>query len=474
MTLEALERSTQLRLARDALVARGPWVVGGTIRDAVLGRPLVDVDLVVRNDPQGAAADLARASGGHAFELSDTFGAWRVVTPDRSWQADITLLRGDSIEADLRFRDFTVNAIATPLAGGDVIDPRGGLADLDARVLRVVGESSFRDDPLRTLRMARFACELGFEVDDRTRALARGEAGSLAGVSPERSFYELRRLVVSGDPLRGLGLMDEAGILAVLLPELEVLKGVQQNPYHHLDVWGHTLEVLAQLLEVERDLEAVFGPFAAGVRRELDRPLADELTRGQALRLGALLHDAGKPATRAISPEGRVMFWGHDQLGARITREVASRLRASTATGEYLAQLALHHLRLGFLVHQQPLSRTDVYAYMRACEPVELEVTVLTAADRLATRGERTRREAIGDHLELARSLAGEALTWRANPPRSPVNGEELMEALEVGPGPEVGRLLEELRAAAYAGEVRTKDEALAYARATASAGRGA
>ena len=465
MRSESLERSARLGLVREALGSRTAWVVGGTIRDALLGRPLEDIDLVVEEDPRHAATALARVGDGHAFELSEEFGAWRVMAADRTWQADITPVRGGSIETDLALRDFTVNAIAMPLAGGDLIDPHAGAADVDAGTLKAVGETSFRDDPLRTMRMARLACELGFEVERRTRELARVDAPALARVSPERSFYELRRLIVSPDPLAGLRLMDEAGVLAVLLPELEALKGVEQNPYHHLDVWGHTLEVLEQLLEVERDLGAVFGVHAEAVGRELDRPLADELTRGQALRLAALLHDAGKPATRAVSPEGRVLFWGHDQVGATISRDVARRLRASAATGEYLAQLALHHLRLGFLVHQRPLSRRDSYRYLRACEPVELEVTVLTAADRLATRGERTRREAIEDHLELARELAVAALSWRADPPRPPVTGEELMEALGLDPGPAVGRLLEELRAAAYAGEIGSREDALALAR---------
>jgi poly(A) polymerase len=464
---EALAGSAQLAAAREALAPRAPWLVGGTVRDALLGRPLVDHDLVVADDPRGAAMDLAQASGGHAFQLSEEFGAWRVVAPDRAWQADVTSMQGGAIEADLGLRDFTVNAIAIPLAGTELVDPYGGVADVDARILRAVGETAFRDDPLRTMRLARFACELGFEVEERTRRLAGEEARSLARVSPERSFYEFRRLIVSPDPLTGLALMDETGVLAELLPELEALKGVEQNPYHHLDVWGHTLEVLAQLLEVERDPEPLFGQQAAAVERELERPLADELTRGQALRLGALLHDIGKPATRAVSAEGRVLFWGHDDLGARMSRDVARRLRAAAATGDYLAELARHHLRLGFLVHQRPLSRRDIYRYLRSCEPVELEVTVLTTADRLATQGERTRREAIEDHLELARTLTGEALAWRADPPRPPVTGEELMDALGLDPGPEVGRLLEELREAAFAGEVRSKDEALSRARAS-------
>jgi poly(A) polymerase len=468
---ESLERFPQLGLAREALGGREAWVVGGTVRDALRERPPEELDLVVAEDPAGAAQQLARVCGGHAFELSEKFGAWRVVAPANAWQADLTPLRGGSIEGDLALRDFTVNAIAAPLEGGELIDPSGGAADLEARILRAVSDTAFRDDPVRTMRMARFASELGFAVEERTRRLARAEAQGLARVSPERSFYELRRLMASEDPLTGLALMDEAGLVAALLPELEALKGVAQNPYHHLDVWGHTLEVLEQLLEIERDPEAVFGPHAEAVARALGRPLGDELTRGGALRLGALLHDVGKPATRAVSAEGRVLFMGHDDLGAHMNRAISRRLRTSTATGEYLAQLALHHLRLGFLVHHRPLSRRDVYRYLRACEPVELEVTVLSAADRLATRGERTRREAIEDHLALARDLAVEALAWRSDPPRPPVTGEDLMEALGLEPGREVGRLLEELREATFAGEVRTRDEALRWARAHAEAG---
>jgi poly(A) polymerase len=462
---QALERSARLGAARAALGPRTGWVVGGTVRDALLGRPLAELDLVVAEDPGAAARELARASGGHAFELSEKFGAWRVVDRDGALLADITPLRGGSIEADLALRDFTVNAIATPLDGGKLLDPTGGLADIEGGILRAVGERSFRDDPLRTMRMARFAAELGFEVEERTVALARASAPALAAVAPERSFYELRKLVTAPDPLTGLRLMEATSVLGAVLPELVALKGVEQNPYHHLDVWGHTLEVLEQVLAVERDLVETFGEHAEAVRRELDRPLADELTRGEALRLGALLHDVGKPATRAVSPEGRVLFWGHDRLGADMSRDIARRLRASAATGEYLAQLALHHLRLGFLVHERPLARRHIYAYMRACEPVALEVTVLTTADRLATRGERTRPQAIEDHLVLAREVVGEALAWRADPPRPPVTGEELMDALGIEPGPEVGRLLEELREAAFAGEVESKEDALRLAR---------
>jgi putative nucleotidyltransferase with HDIG domain len=379
---------------------------------------------------------------------------------------DVTPIRGGSIEADLALRDFTVNAMARPLGEpATLLDPHGGEADLAARRLRAVTDRSFEDDPLRVLRLARFTSELGLAADPGTVSLAQRAAARIGAVAAERCFYELRRLIGSDDPLTGIRLAEHVGLLPELLPELDTLRGVEQNPYHHLDVWGHTLEVLERVVEIEGDLEPVFGELAEPVGAELRRPLADELTRGEALRLGALLHDAGKPATRAVTAEGRVLFWGHDGVGAGVARDALRRLHASTALAEYVAALAQHHLRLGFLVHERPLTRRHVYRYMRACEPVELEVTVLSAADRLATRGERTRDEAVEAHLQLARELAAEALAWRAHPPSPPLRGDELIDALGIEPGPEVGRLLEVVEEAAFAGEASSREEALAVAR---------
>ena len=179
------------------------------------------------------------AADAHLFPLSERFGAWRTIARDRSWQFDLTPLRGDGIEADLALRDFTVNAMARPLeASGTLVDPHGGEADVAQGLLRAVTEQSFEDDPLRVLRLARFACELGFDVEPATEALARRSAHRIGAVAPERSFYELRRLLGSDDPVRGIGLAESTGLLAHLLPELAGLKGVEQNPYHHLDVWG--------------------------------------------------------------------------------------------------------------------------------------------------------------------------------------------------------------------------------------------
>jgi poly(A) polymerase len=260
--------------------------------------------------------------------------------------------------------------------------------------------------------------------------------------------------------------MDELGATPVVLPELEALRGVEQNPYHHLDVHGHTVEVLRRVVELEADPGAVLGDAGAQVRAVLEEPLADELSRRDALRLGALFHDLGKPETRSVADSGRILFIGHDEAGARIIRAICGRLRASRRLTSYLVSLTLNHLRLGFLVHERPLSRRRVYEYLVATQPETVDVTLLTVADRLATQGPRTRTEAIDSHLELAREMIAEALEWhRSGPPAPPIRGDELATELGIEPGPELGRILGEIEAARFAGEVASRDDAIALAR---------
>ncbi len=383
------------------------------------------------------------------------------------WQVDATALRGETIEADLAARDFTLGAVAVPLAGGGPIDPYGGLADLERRLLRVVAEDSFRADPLRLLRATRLAADLGLEVDPGTVSLARSQARLAAEPAGERQLAELRRLIGGPDPLRGVALLDELGLTAVVLPELEALRGVEQGPNHHLDVHGHTLAVLEQTLEVEADLERFAGERAAETRDLLDEPLADEMSRGTALRFGALLHDIGKPATRG-ERDGYVTFIGHDSVGVEIVAGVCRRLRASSRLTRHLQGLTLHHLRLGFLVHEAPLPPRRVHEYLRATEPVAADVTLLTVADRLSARGSGpfATEEAIEAHLSLARQMLAAALDWhRQGPPEPLLRGDELAAELGIAPGPELGDLLAEIEAAQYAGEVSTREGAVDRAR---------
>ncbi|HEY6637854.1 MAG TPA: HDIG domain-containing metalloprotein [Solirubrobacterales bacterium] len=469
VSLESLDRAPSIAAARTALEEQGPvWIVGGAIRDALLGERVSDADLAVeRGREESAARAIAKVAGGTAFQLSEEHATWRAIAPTDGWHVDVVALRAETIEEDLRARDFTLNAIARPLEGGDLIDPTGGLADFESRLLRVASESAFRDDPMRLLRAPRLAAGHELAIEAGTAEMARAAAPRAAEPAGERQFAELRGIVAGRSPMRGIELMDELDLTRVVLPELEALRGVVQNPNHHLDVFGHTLAVLEEWLGLERDLEDFAGELAPEIQAFLEEPLADELSRRDALRFGALFHDLGKPETRNQG-SGYVTFIGHDEVGARIIAEIGRRLRVSRKLSIHLQGLALHHLRLGFLIHQRPLSRRAVYDYLVATEPVSADVTLLTVADRLAARGEGplASEEMIQAHLDLARDMLREALAWhRDGPPRPPLSGDDLAHELELEPGPELGRVLEELRAEAFAGEISGRDEALERAR---------
>jgi putative nucleotidyltransferase with HDIG domain len=475
--------SAGLEALRTALAGRRAWLVGGAVRDRALGRtsPAADLDVVIDGDPAAAARAVAEAAGRAAcFALSEDFGAWRVVARDRSWQVDIEPMRGESLEADLALRDFTVNAIAEPIDGGPRIDPLGGLVDLEARRLRMAGPRAFAEDPLRVLRLVRMALELTMEPEPETLRAAATAASALAGVSGERLFMELRRIIASRTAVGGLEMLGALGATALVLPELQALRGVEQSRFHHRDVYGHTLEVLERTIELTSPgglanpaLGPTIGEHAPELEVLLAEPLADELTRGEALRWGALMHDAAKPLTREVRPgDGRVTFIGHDARGAELARAVLSRLRASERLRAHVAALVRHHLRLGFLVHEpQPLSRRCVFAYLRACSPVEVDVTMLSIVDRLATRGDRA-QESIEAHLRVASGLLADALCWRVEGQPAPlVRGDELADELGISTGPRLGELLGQLAEAQYTGEVATREQAIACARRLLSRG---
>ena len=464
---QVLAAAPAVAAARDALDGDAAWIVGGAVRDAARGEPVADLDLALDGDPAGAARAIAAGNDAHAFELSAEFGTWRIVDRGHTWQIDLTALRGGSIENDLGARDFTVGAVAVPLAGGEPIDPHDGLGDLERGILRMVGDRSFAEDPLRLLRAPRLAASLGLEIEPATASRAAAEAARASEPAGERQLLELRRLLGGPDPLRGLELLDQLGLTAAVLPELAALNGVEQGPNHHLDVHGHTIAVLERTLEIEDDLARFAGDRAEDVAALLAEPLADEMTRGTALRFGALFHDIGKPATRG-ERNGYVTFIGHDTVGAEIIGGICARLRASRALADHLRGLARHHLRLGFMVHEMPLPPRRVHEYLRATEPVSADVTLLTIADRLSARGSGpfATDEAIEAHLDLARAMLSSALDWRGDGPPAPlIRGDELAAELGIEPGPELGDVLAELEAAQYAGEVGSRDEAIAWAR---------
>lgn len=464
--------SQALGLAAEALTGDCVWVVGGAIRNrlagVVSGADRFDLDLIIDADAAAAASKLRSAAprGTASFELSDHFGGWRVCSPEGDWQIDCTPLQGTTLESDLRARDLTINAIAQPLGGGELIDPTGGVNDLERGVLRAAGPAAFANDPLRCVRLARFAVQTGFEIEPGTMVAAQAEPGGLGEVAGERIFTELNLILESAAAVHGIRLLDEIGVAAVVLPELLELQGVEQTAYHHLDAYEHTLEVLQFAIDLEGDPIALFGASdGAGVAAVLAEPLADGLSRAGGLRWGALLHDIAKPQTRAQFDDGRIGFPGHAVEGAEQSRVILERLKASEKLRAHVAKLTLEHLRLGFLVHEQPLTPEAFYLYLTSCEPVEVDVTLLSLADRLATRG-RKAEQAITAHQQLALEVLEQALRWREHGPPEPViRGDQLASELGIEHGPQLGELLAAVAEAQYCGTVTDAAGAINLAR---------
>jgi poly(A) polymerase len=450
----------------DALNAPA-WVVGGGLRDALLGRPVADIDVVTAGDPAAEAAAVARAHGASRFRLSRDFGAWRITGGRLPCQVDLMPLLGTGLDDDLSRRDLTINALALPVGGGAVIDRHGGLGDLRTGRLALVTRHALSDDPVRVLRIARLAHTLGFTVDPAARAAARSAAGAIGSAPGERVMEEFTRIVTADDPGAAVRCLDDVGGLGGLVPQLEDCRGVLQSEYHHLDVLGHTLAVLDHVVAITADPGDCFRGNAALVDAVLSEPLADGMTRGEALRITALLHDMAKATTRVVMEGGRVGFPWHDREGAHMADAWCRSMKTSNRLREFVARGVRHHLALGFMVHRQPLTLAHMDRYLRRVAPDPVEAIMLSVADRLATDGPRTTPMQITRHLSLARDmLDAHARIAAMEPLRPPLDGAALVDLLGRPSGPWLTDVLAAMREEQVMGRVHDGASAERFARA--------
>ena len=484
---EAVRTALPERLLK-LLAERVPrcYLVGGCVRDAVLGRPLHDVDLAVEGDVLATARVLSGLLGTALVPLDTQRATYRLVLRaplDGIRVLDLVGLRGPSIEADLALRDFTINAVAVAtLPSAPALDPTGGLEDLKGGLLRVASPRSFLDDPLRLLRLVRFVVELGFRPVPDTLALAESQAHLLEGVAGERSRDEFARILAAPESADGMRMLDKLGLLSRLLPELDRCRGVEQPPEHAFDVFEHCMQAQATagllvrpaaVSDAEREwlrtrarapLAAVGAPLEG-----LHELLAEQRPRSALLVLAALLHDVAKPETKTVDPEsGRMRFFGHDHAGAERARAAMRRLRFATREIDYVALLVDEHLRPGMLASpgEAPTARA-LFRLFRDLGDWTLDLFLLHFADHAAVRGPRLTRQEWERHVDYAawvlRILYEDDQI--ARPPKL-VDGRELMSALSLPPGPAIGRLLGIVREAQAAGEVTTQEQAIALARA--------
>ena len=454
------------------------YLLGGFIRDTLLQRTSYDIDLAVSGDAEAQAHGVAQATGGTFVPLDRERGTYRVaaISPDDGrWTVDIATLQG-SIEDDLRRRDFTVDALAVPLAdtgllSGEwpIIDPTGGLNDVVSKTLRLTGPDVLADDPLRLIRAVRIAAQTGFAIEAQTADAVREQVSLLSTVSAERVREELLTILSIPGVWRSLGLLDTLGLMDQVLPELTPARGVAQPKEHHWDVFDHSLhcaDFAEQVLDPEfrrTDPAGKLIPWWPWLTEHFDEEYADGHTRATYLKLAALLHDVAKPETKAVQPDGRVRFLGHPVKGAATSKKILKRLRASSKASEAVRMMVDQHLRPSQLAQkgQMPTSRA-VYRYYRDVGDVAVDTLYLCMADYLAARGPDIDLEDWGRHCERMRFTLQEKHVQEAPEKRRRLlTGHDLMALFNLSPGPELQPILDMVQEAHAAGEANTKEEAL-------------
>ena len=466
------------------------YLVGGVVRDALLGRQVRDIDLAVAGDTRWLGQDLAGVLGGRCVVLDSKRGVVRLVvsSSNNGLVIDLSpLLNG--ITDDLGRRDFTLDATAASLQGPlahdrplEVIDPHHGVADLEAGLIRAVSPSVFTADPSRLMRAPRLAAQLGFRIEDATAEAVRHDAHLVATVAPEKVRDELLKLLAEPGAASSLRLLDGLGLLCAVIPELADARGVTQPKEHYWDVFDHCIETAGQ---VERlfspENGEASGPVLEGVPRfeGLEEHFAQELGDGHSrltmLKVVGLLHDVAKPAARSVEESGRIRFIGHHSIGAEVVVEVLTRLRFSRRAMELVSRMVEHHLRPSQMApHGELPTARAIYRYYRDAGDAAIDNLYLNLADYLAARGPDLSDSEWAEHCRTIRHIldGGAGPEAQERLPRL-IDGHDIMNNFRLEPGPQIGRLLELVSEAQASGEIASRDDAIRLIRAAVSSGDG-
>jgi poly(A) polymerase len=469
------------------------YLVGGAVRDALLRRPLHDLDFAVSGSAwaQRWAKRVANTFDGHYYLMDAERGVARAIITyqERPFIIDVASFRGETLADDLHGRDFSINALAVPLQPDlpTYIDLTNGLADLRAKRLRQCSPTAISSDPIRALRGVRQSVAFHFSIEAETKKAIRTYGPAMLQTSPERQRDELMALLAGPRPHVALRALDQLGLLALLLPELTPLRGLSQSAPHTYDVWEHTLQVVERLNGVlttispqrtdETAANSAYGMivylldrFRQPLQAHLAKLLPNQRSPRALLMLAALLHDVGKAQTRSVDADGRIHFYQHERVGAELAEARADALRLSGEERDRLCQIVAGHMRplqlTNGLAAQTQLSRRAIHRFWKATGEAGLDICLLTQADYLGTIGLNFSLNPWLAHLQTVGALL-EGYYHQYDQVVAPpplLDGRALMAALKLKPGPMVGRLLALVTEAQAAGDISSAEEAIALA----------
>jgi poly(A) polymerase len=474
-----------LQLLHNFTDSRGlqAYLVGGSIRDALLNRQSNDTDILIPGVDQTMAESIATTMNGHLIPLDTKQRVFRIILPAQesnipsdSHTLDISELPGE-IEQDLRNRDFTIDAMAVKLSETDldpavwpVIDPTGGKKDLERHSIRAVSANIINHDPIRGLRGIRIGAELDFQITDETMGIITSGSSLIAGCSAERVRDEFLRALAQPNVGNQMGLLSRSGLLDTIIPELSIARGISQPKEHYWNVFDHSIQavrmselVLTQRFRDTNEAGKVI-PWKPWFTNYFDQLASDGHTRRTWLRLAALLHDVGKPQTKTIEANGKIRFLGHPTIGSELTEGILRRLRVGNYGIEMLTKMVEGHLRPGQLSQKGEMpTKRAVYRFFREMDGVAIDTLYLNFADFLAARGPTLPMDEWNSHCSRI-TYTIEQGTGRALNEEKPtrlLDGHEVMRAFRLTPGPELRPLLDLIEEAQAIGTIETRKQAL-------------
>lgn len=479
---------------------RPVYLVGGAVRDILLSRPVHDLDFVLPGETRPLAKEIARRFQGALYVLDEERQTTRVILdlssdpdspPGQRFLLDFAALRAPSLEGDLRARDFTLNAMAFDVAHPDqLIDPTGGLTDLREKRIRACSDTSLTGDPVRVLRAVRQALQFQFRIVPETIRQAQSAAPLLQRVSAERVRDELFRMFDGPQVSLAIRILDQLGALAFILPELGYLKNVTQSAPHVSNVWDHTISVVQHLERLLLPLVGTYheekvadltvgsavlwlGRFRYLLEQHYNLDIVPERSRRALLFMAALYHDVAKPIVRTEMPGGKIRFLDHQTQGAGIVAQRARDLALSSQECAWLETIVREHMRVHYLADSilagqiKKPSRRTIYRFFKGSGAAGVDICLLSLADTRGTYESGLPQQIWQAELAVCRELLEAYWEKReeiVRPPRL-LTGDDVMDAFQLKPGRMIGQLLDALSEAQAAGEVTTKEDALAFLR---------
>ena len=438
------------------------WLVGGAIRDILLDKEILDRDLIVTDeDAKLYSQKVAEFLGGKFIPLDEENKIYRIVLEDKKNYLDITNPVENSLEKDIGRRDLRVNAIAVNIKTGEIFDPTEGLKDFENKVLNGIREENFTDDPLRLLRIFRFHSTLGFEISQELMDIAKKYAQLINKPAKERVKYELMKLFDGDFAHSALLKMDECGILEQIFPFVKELKQVPPNAHHHLDLFHHSIETV-------RQIQVLYENSSDFVKEHIKKVDFGGFSRLSHLKLSAFMHDIGKFSTWFIEADtGRHRFYKHEDVGSKMAPEILRKLSFSNKQIKYVQKMIKNHMYATMVVCSPELTDKIMMRYVRKMEDDSIDAIIIGKADRLSARGPEITDEIVEQNLTMLDKLLNfyiDSLETIAPLPKL-LDGNEIMELLNIDPSPKLGKILNELHESQLNGDITTKEQAVWFVR---------